>query len=113
MTETLLQTNYKDPVKRYELAERMVWSNTPNWKKKVIIQCKLTADKYIPENKEDWRKGILGGAKDDRIINEYAANIRQLAESEAALDDKLPPVPAFTMESEAAETAAQSSPVEL
>ena len=108
MAETL-QTNYKDFAKRYELAERKVWSETPNWKRGVIVQCKLTGDKYIPHNEEDWRKGILGGAKDDRIINEYAADIRALAETETILNDKLPPVPAFTMEAEAKETAANPS----
>ena len=92
MTETPLQTNYKDPAKRYELAERAVWSKTPSWKKSVIVQCKLTSR--------------IDG---ERILDEYAHEIVSLAESEAVLDDKLPPVPAFTLESESAETAANPS----
>jgi hypothetical protein len=87
-----LKTNYKDPAKRYELAERMVWDKTPGWKRGVIVQCKLT-------------KRLEG----ERLIDEYAQEIISLAESEAVLDDKLPPVPAFTMESEAEETAANPS----
>ena len=92
MTDTLLPTNYKDPATRYRLAENMVWSTTPNWKKTIIVQCKLT--------------GRLEG---ERILDEYAHEIVCLAESEADLDDKLPAVPAFTMESEAKETAANPS----
>jgi hypothetical protein len=103
-----LKTNYKDPAKRYELAERMVWDKTPNWKRGVIVKGKLTGDKYVPYDKIK-NVGIDGGAKDDRIINEYAQEIVQLAEGETALDDKLPPVPAFTLESEAAEAAANPS----
>jgi hypothetical protein len=85
-----LQTNYKDVAKRYELAERMVWAKTANWKKAVIVHCKLTQT-------------------DDRILCEYAHEIVQLAESETVLDEKLAVVPAFTMESETEETAANPS----
>jgi uncharacterized protein with von Willebrand factor type A (vWA) domain len=87
-----LKTNYKDPAKRYELAERMIWSKIPRWKQTIIVQCKLT--------------GRLEG---ERILDEYAHEIVCLAESEATLNDKLPPVPAFTLESEAEETAANPS----
>lgn len=91
MTETL-QTNYKDLAKRYELAERMVWDKTSNWKRGVIVRCKLT--------------GRLEG---ERLLDEYAQEIVQLAEGTAVLSDKLPPVPAFTLESESKETAANPS----
>jgi len=87
-----LKTNYKDMSVRYSLAERMVWSKTPNWKKHVIVQCKLT-------------KRLEG----ERLLDEYAYEIVCLAESEAILTDNLPPVPAFTLESEAEETAANPS----
>jgi hypothetical protein len=87
-----LQTNYKDAAKRYELAERSVWARTPNWKRAVIVKCKLTSR--------------LDG---ERLLDEYAHEIMQLAEGETVLSDKLPPVPAFTLESEAAETAANPS----
>jgi hypothetical protein len=88
----ILQTNYKDAAKRYELAEREIWSKTPNWKRGVIVRCKLT--------------GRLEG---ERLLDEYAHAIVQLAEGSAVLSDKLPPVPAFTLESEAEETAANPS----
>ena len=91
MTETL-QTNYKDLAKRYELAERMVWANTSNWKRGVIVRCKLT--------------GRFDG---ERLLDEYAHEIVQLAEGESILNDKLPPVPAFTLESESHETAVNPS----
>jgi hypothetical protein len=90
MTE--LQTNYKDAVMRYCLAERVVWSQTPNWKRAVIVNCKLTAR--------------LDG---ERILDEYAQEIVRLAESTSVLKDNLPPVPAFTLESESKETAANPS----
>jgi hypothetical protein len=70
----------------------MVWSKTPNWKRGVIVKCKLT--------------NHLAG---ERILDEYAHNIMLLAEGDAVLSDKLPPVPAFTLESEAEETAANPS----
>ncbi len=74
----VLKTNYKDPVKRYELAERIVWSQTPSWKQQVIAQCKLAK-------------------KDDRILDEYAHMVVVLAESDDKLEkaDTLPPVPSF------------------
>ena len=103
-----LQTNYKDVAKRYELAERMVWAKTANWKKAVIVHCKLTGDKYIPYDSATGM-GIEGGAKPERILSEYAHEIVQLAESETVLDEKLAVVPAFTMESETEETAANPS----
>src|ERR1035437_8555525 len=83
-----LRTNYKDVAKRYELAERMVWASEPNWKKAVIVKCKLT--------------GNLTG---ERILDEYAHEIVQLAEGDRDISqaESLPPVPAFTMESEAVE----------
>ena len=86
----LLKTNYKDFAKRYELAERIVWSKLDNWKKQVIIQCKLTQT-------------------DDRILNEYAHEIAMLAESDDKLSkaESLPPVPAYTLESEGAADKAQ------
>jgi hypothetical protein len=94
MTEpnSSLKTNYKDIAKRYELSERTVWSKTPNWKRNVIIKCKLT-------NRLDG----------ERLLDEYVQEIIRLAESEAVLDTKLSPVPAFTMESEAIETASNPS----
>lgn len=90
--KTVLKTNYKDPAKRYELAERLVWSKLDKWKKQVIIQCKLTS-------------------KNDRILDEYAHEIAILAESDAEMGraESLPPVPAYTLESEKAADAAQSS----
>lgn len=78
-----LKTNYKDLARRYELSERMVWDKTANWKRAVIVKCKLA-------NKED------------RLLTEYVQEVIYLAETEAVLNDKLPPVPAFTLESEAA-----------
>lgn len=75
-----LKTNYKDPKKRYELSERMVWAKLPQWKKDVIIKGKLT-DRL-----------------DDRIIDEYAHEIAKLAENETVvLSENLPPVPSFTL----------------
>ena len=88
----MLQTNYKDPARRYELAERTVWASTPNWKRAVIVKCKLT--------------GRLEG---ERILDDYAHEIVRLAEGDAELSDKLPTVPAFTLESESKETAANPS----
>lgn len=96
---TELKTNYKDPVKRYELAERLVWSQTPKWKQQVIAGCKLSAkSKYIPYNKET-ESGISGGAQNDRILDEYSQAIVALAESDAKLDkaNSLPPVPSFDL----------------
>jgi len=99
--EAELKTNYKDPVKRYELAERVVWSQTPTWKQKVIASCKLAGKKYIPYDKTA-KTGITGGAKQDRILDEYAKAIVSLAESDAKLDkaNALPPVPSFDLSSE-------------
>jgi hypothetical protein len=73
-----LKTNYKDIKKRYELAERVVWSKTPKWKQHVIASCKLAK-------------------KEDRILDEYAKEIVTLAESDDKLDraGALPPVPSF------------------
>jgi len=78
-----LKTNYKDPAKRYELAERVVWSQTPKWKQQVIASCKLAK-------------------KEDRILDEYAHAIVLLAESDDKLDkaDSLPPVPSFDLSKE-------------
>jgi hypothetical protein len=87
-----LKTNYRDMSVRYSLAERLVWSKTPNWKRGVIVHCKL-----------------INHLDGERILDEYAHEIVQLAESEAILTDKLPPVPAFTMESEATEATANLS----
>lgn len=81
----LLKTNYKDPAKRYELAERMVWSQLPKWKQQVIANCKLAK-------------------KEDRILTEYAQTIVSLAESDDKLDkaESLPPVPSFDLSKEIA-----------
>lgn len=86
----ILKTNYKDPAKRYELSERMIWSKLDKWKKQVIIQCKLTG-------------------KNDRIFDEYAHEIATLAESsvEISTAESLPPVPAYTLESERSAHTAQ------
>jgi hypothetical protein len=80
-----LKTNYKDPAKRYELAERVIWSKTPKWKQQVIASVKLAK-------------------KEDRILDEYAQKIIELAESDATLDkaDQLPPVPSFDLSKEIA-----------
>lgn len=80
---TELKTNYKDPVKRYELAERVIWSQTPKWKQQVIASCKLAK-------------------KEDRVLDEYAHAVVMLAESDEELDkaDKLPPVPSFDLSKE-------------
>lgn len=80
-----LKTNYKDPVKRYDLAERLIWSQTPKWKQQVIARCKLSKT-------------------EDRILDEYAAAIVTLAESDDKLDkaDSLPPVPSFNLADEIA-----------
>lgn len=88
----LLKTNYKDPVKRYEMAERIIWSKLDKWKKQVIISCKL--------------KGNI----DDRILNEYASAIALLAEGSTDISqaETLSPVPAYTLESEKASDKAQS-----
>jgi hypothetical protein len=78
-----LKTNYKDLKKRYELAERLIWSQTPKWKQQVIASCKLAK-------------------KEDRILDEYAHSIVILAESDDKLDkaDSLPPVPSFDLSKE-------------
>ena len=89
-----LKTNYKDPAKRYELAERMVWDKTPNWKRAVIVKCKLT--------------GKLEG---ERLLDEYAHEIVSLAEGDAVLSDKLPPVPSYSFESEKEIGKTSSDPV--
>lgn len=83
MDKAELKTNYKDPAKRYELAERIVWSQTPGWKRNVIASCKLAK-------------------KEDRILDEYAAAVASLADSEAKLDkaESLPPVPSFDLSKE-------------
>ncbi len=74
--EPELKTNYKSLAKRYELAERQVWSKTPDWKRKVIVDCKINET-------------------DDRIFNEYAKEIRLLAEDDSVkFSDSLPEVPA-------------------
>ncbi|MGH7250177.1 MAG: hypothetical protein ACREGC_04320 [Minisyncoccia bacterium] len=88
--EPVLKTNYKDPAKRYELAERMVWSKLDKWKKQVIIHCKLTN-------------------KSDRILDEYGHEIAVLAESDDKIAgaENLPPVPAYTLESERSANKAQ------
>lgn len=80
---TVLKTNYIDPIKRYMLAERVIWSQTPKWKQLVIASCKLAK-------------------KEDRILDEYAKAIVSLAESDARLDkaDSLPPVPSFDLSAE-------------
>jgi hypothetical protein len=85
--EPALKTNYRDPKKRYELAERMVWSKLPGWKKATIIECKV--------------KGI----ENDRIFNEYAHEIAMMAECESiVLDEKCPPVPHLSVENRPVET---------
>jgi len=74
--KSALKTNYKDPKKRYELAERMVWAKLPDWKKQVIIKCKVE------------------GIENDRVFNEYAHEIATLAENESTvLSETYPPVP--------------------
>ncbi len=78
MSKKELKTNYKDVVKRYELAERMVWAKLIGWKKDVIVNCR----------KKDWE-----AVKNDRILKEYNKDVIELAESESVLDEKLPPVP--------------------
>ena len=74
-----------DMARRYNLSERLVWSKLPNWKRAVIIKCKLTN-------------------RNDRILDDYAQEIIMLAETKTILPDNLPPVPPFTFESEAEET---------
>jgi len=66
---TELKTNYKDPKKRYELAERIVWAKLPDWKKEVVAKCKSTG-------------GADGPNGNDRIFTEYFHEIVQLAENE-------------------------------
>jgi hypothetical protein len=92
-----LKTNYKDPAKRYALAERVVWSKTPKWKQHVIARCKLAGSKY---NTKDF----TGGAINDRILDEYGKAIVTLAESDDTLDkaESLPPVPSFDLTAEIA-----------
>ena len=73
--ETKLKTNYKSMAKRYELAERLVWSKTPRWKQEVIIECKINET-------------------DDRLLREYVKEIYQLAEDDSVkFSDSLPEVP--------------------
>ncbi len=73
----VLKTNYKSMAKRYELAERMIWAETPPWKRHVIIECRVTG-------------------KEDSLYDDYARSIRILAEDEnAKLNEKCPPVPNF------------------
>ncbi len=66
----------------------MVWAKTANWKKHVIIECK-----------------VLG--KDDRIYDEYAKEIRLLAEHDGAiLSETYPPVPHFAADKKPATAGA-------
>lgn len=76
-----LRTNYKDMKKRFEMAERFVWSKLPDWKRAIISRCKATG-------------GAEGPMGNDRVFNEYSHEIAQLAENEKAiLSGDLPPVP--------------------
>lgn len=81
-----LKTNYKDPKKRYELAERLVWARLPDWKKQVVAHCKATG-------------GADGPNGQDRIFTEYFREIVQMAENEKTVfigADDLPPAPEVT-----------------
>lgn len=80
-----LKTNYKDPAKRYALAERIIWSQTPGWKQQIIASSKLANQEH-------------------RVLDEYAHAVAILAESDEKLDkaDALPPVPSFNLSSEVA-----------
>ena len=70
-----LKTNYKSLPKRYELAERQVWSKIPKWKQDVIADCKTNGTK-------------------DRVFDEYAKEIISLAENDKTeFDESLPEVP--------------------
>ena len=70
-----LKTNYVDMAKRYALAERAVWAKTLDWKKEVIIDCRINET-------------------NDRIYSEYAQEIIRLAEDQKIkLDETLPAVP--------------------
>ena len=70
-----LKTNYKDPVQRYELAERMVFDKLPQWKKNVIIACKETGE-------------------ESRIFDEYSQDIIRLAECDSTeFNGDLPKAP--------------------
>jgi hypothetical protein len=90
-----LKTNYQDPVKRFELAERTIWSQYPEWKRKVVTETR--------------QKQIFN----DRILCEFTREVITLAESEITLNEKLPPVPTIkqpkTIEREAAETLGNPS----
>lgn len=103
--EPVLKTNYKDPIKRYEMAERIIWSKLDNWKKQTIIRCKLTGLKY------DGVDGNNGAKNGDWIFRDYARDIITLAEGtdEISRADSLPPVPAYTLDSEKAANSAQQS----
>jgi hypothetical protein len=81
-----LKTNYKDPKKRYELAERLVWAKLPDWKKEVVAKCKATG-------------GADGPNGNDRIFTEYFHEIVQLAENDKtdfAGVEELRPAPEVT-----------------
>ena len=81
-----LKTNYKDPKKRYELAERIVWAHLPPWKKQVVSNCKATG-------------GADGPNGGDSIFTEYFHEIVKLAENDKTVfteADKLPPAPEVT-----------------
>jgi len=76
-----LPTNYKDPKKRYELAERMVWAKLPLWKRQTIIKCKVNGT-------------------NDRIFDEYAHEIAIIAENESVVltETSYPPVPHLSVD---------------
>src|SRR5438105_1539079 len=81
-----LKTNYKDPKKRYELAERFAWARLSPWKRQVVSNCKATG-------------GANGPNGQDRIFTEYCQEIVALAENEKTIftgADELPPAPEVT-----------------
>lgn len=77
-----MKTNYVDMQKRYELAERHVWSKLPNWQKEAI-----QADR------------IAG--KDTGILDKFTQDIIHLAENiNMPLNDVHSPVPEVTHSNE-------------
>ncbi len=83
-----LKTNYKDPVKRFELAERMVWAKLADWEKDEIKKARQTPTTDLQSFKEL--------RSHNRTLDKYNKSIIELAESEAELDDTCPPVPTFS-----------------
>ena len=67
-----MKTNYKDMAKRYAAADEYVLSQLPHWKKITVIECRKLNET-------------------SRILDEFAASVAKLAESEDEIPEKSKP----------------------